>query len=148
MPKGRYGPSRWHPKGIPEVVHRPHCTLYSARLQVYSILHAVPHSFSADSHDKMIAEGAQSFIAKLLMFSLELCFWTGDQRPPPAYQQASLITTAQNEVSVASKDWPSAAHRNVALVHKVRDRKSSVSQDVYEHVCGLWVLPKDGVPGF
>ena len=51
-------------------------------------------------------------------------------------------------MSAASKDWQSAAHRNVALVHKVRDGEASVSQDVYEHVCGLWVLPKDGVAGF
>ena len=36
------------PKGIPEVVHRPHCTLYFAGVQVYSILYAVPHNFSAD----------------------------------------------------------------------------------------------------
>ncbi len=34
--------------GIPEVVHWPHCTLYVACLQVYSILHTNAHSLSAD----------------------------------------------------------------------------------------------------
>ena len=73
------------------MVHRPHCTLYPARLQVYSILHAVPHNFSADvhgreccSHNKMIPKGAQGFIARLLMFSLELRCWTGEGKGPKA----------------------------------------------------------------
>jgi hypothetical protein len=36
----------------------------------------------------------------------------------------------------------------MALVYEMGNRKSSVGQDVYEHVCGLWMLPKDGISGF